>query len=287
MRDSAVRVKTTSFSASATASACAGAARRRAAASCARRAWRGRRARRRARRYISGRVISVRKPREPKLTPRIGTSRPLRRCGRPSPAACRRRRARARDRPRPAVSSRVDDLARGAGGSSAAASVVHTASTPRARSHASSSTSVSRGRVRPGLATMPMRISVGAFGAAIAGVTVAGRRCMQELRLPSAPVIGDVDQRDARQSYFSRRRRHLGDDAGVHRRIGDEPPLPTSSRPASNCGFTSATTSASAASSAGSTGKMWRSEMNETSMVTIPDRRAEVRQRRAASGGAR
>ena len=52
------------------------------------------------------------------------------------------------------------------------------------------------------------------------------------------------------------------------------PPLPTSSRPASNCGFTSATTSAAGASSGGTTGRMWRSEMNDTSIVTMVEARA-------------
>ena len=49
------------------------------------------------------------------------------------------------------------------------------------------------------------------------------------------------------------------------------PCLPTSSRPASNCGFTSATTSAAGARNGGSAGRMCRSEMNATSIVTSVD----------------
>ena len=58
------------------------------------------------------------------------------------------------------------------------------------------------------------------------------------------------------------------------------PPLPTSARPTSNCGFTSAITGAPGLPNAGSTGSTSRSEMNETSM-TIRSTRSGSR-----SGGA-
>ncbi len=63
------------------------------------------------------------------------------------------------------------------------------------------------------------------------------------------------------------------------------PPLPTSSRPASNCGFTSATTSAPGARSGTMAGRTCRSEMNETSIVTMSKARAScgklIRRQRA------
>ncbi len=51
------------------------------------------------------------------------------------------------------------------------------------------------------------------------------------------------------------------------------PPGPTSVRPASNCGLTSATTVPPGASSAGTTGRICASEMNETSIVTSANAR--------------
>ena len=65
----------------------------------------------------------------------------------------------------------------------------------------------------------------------------------EELALPSAPVIGDGVDGHARQSYLSGRGRHLVEHARVDGRVADDA-LPPPSRPASNCGFTSATTSA-------------------------------------------
>ena len=59
-------------------------------------------------------------------------------------------------------------------------------------------------------------------------------------------------------------------------------PLRTSSRPASNCGFTSATTSAPRRSSGGTTGRIWRSEMNDTSMMTMSTGPGRSRERQAA-----
>ena len=93
-----------------------------------------------------------------------------------------------------------------------AASVDHTASTPRSRSQASSSTSVSRAAVRPGLTTMPIRIRSGSSRPQ----DLTSLRCIRNSLLPSAPVIGESIEPDALQSYFSGRGGHLGDDARVH-----------------------------------------------------------------------
>src|SRR5262245_3919876 len=82
----------------------------------------------------------------------------------------------------------------------------------------------------------------------------ACRRCSMNSRLPSAPVMGD--------SIMPMRANPTPAAAAVTSACTrawtpgslTSPPRPTSSRPASNCGLTSATTSASGARSAGTTG---------------------------------
>ena len=96
------------------------------------------------------------------------------------------------------------------------------------------------------------------------------RRWSRNSRLPSVPAIGEsVSPTRANPSASA-----AADDL-VDRRVRGPPgrarcPLcRLRARPASNCGLTSATTSAPGASSGGTTGRMWRSEMNETSIVTM------------------
>ena len=60
-------------------------------------------------------------------------------------------------------------------------------------------------------------------------------------------------------------------------------PLRTSLRPASNCGLTSAMTSAPGRSTGGTTGRIRRKEMNDTSIQTISTGPGEIRQRQVAS----
>ena len=101
-----------------------------------------------------------------------------------------------------------------------------------------------------------------------AGAMVAGprRACTRNSTLPSAPRSGDgTTPRTPRPA-----RVEPGDDLAQHRRVhlgiaDDAPPGRRGRGPASNCGFTSSTNSASSVVSASRLGATVRSEMNERS----------------------
>ena len=84
--------------------------------------------------------------------------------------------------------------------------------------------------------------------------------------MPSAPVIGDAIERAHAEPELVEAGHDLLDDRAPwtsgSRTI---PPLPTRARPASNCGLTSRTNSASGVVSARRCGATVRNEMNETS----------------------
>src|SRR5687767_965121 len=100
---------------------------------------------------------------------------------------------------------------------SLAASVDHTASTPRSRSHPSSSTSVSRAAARPGLTATPIRILSSPQALKPSSPQV-------EEKLLVALGAGDwrINHCDSLQSYFSGRHRHVVDHARVHVRVVHE-----------------------------------------------------------------
>ena len=224
MRDSAVRVKTTSFSTGDVGVGLAGAAGPgRQHHPLVERA-RGRRAPRRARRSSSGRVISVRNPRLPKLTPRIGTSRPAAgdAVGHAEQRAVAAEHDHQVDRGRPGRRATRPAPAAPASSAARCPALEHGVDAARRRASARElGQRVAGGRRGRGLATMPMRMV--ACGQRGRGAGAAGTR-----GCPCAPVIGDGVDRQARPSYRSRLRRHLGDDARVHARDRGRRPWPTS-----------------------------------------------------------
>ena len=114
---------------------------------------------------------------------------------------------------------------------------------------------------------MPTRVTEGA-GIRRPHGGRGGRRWSRNSTLPFWPVMGDgveptrVNPTSAPAAATSSSTRACT--AGSRMT-----PLRTSSRPASNCGFTSATTSAPSRRTAATAGRIWRSEMNETSMTTM------------------
>ena len=143
---------------------------------------------------------------------------------------------------------------------------------PRASSHAATAARCGAAAASPCLATRPIRRDGHAASAGAAGTPGC----------PVAPVMGEGVSAIGRQSYCTAAAR-TSSSHDARGRPGRAPArrARTSSRPASNCGFTRATTSAvgrrrAAARPAGCA----RSEMNETSMVMTsngPGRSAGVR----------
>src|SRR5687768_13794820 len=146
----------------------------------------------------------------PIFTARIGMSRPLSAMAFaiassvPSPPSTTKRSACAGISVRSAVAREPDP-------NSLAASVDHTASTPRSRSHASRSTSVSRAAASPGLTAIPIRILSGPQD-----LRASGPEMYQEFFVAFGTGDWGINHRDSLQSYFSRRRGHVGDNARVH-----------------------------------------------------------------------
>ena len=129
-----------------------------------------------------------------------------------------------------------------------------------------------RRRSRPAVPSRTMPDTFGPIGAAssLRDRYCGALRCSRNSWLPLAPVIGDgVMATRAKPTSARRGRDALDAPAACTSGSRTMPPLPTSPRPASNCGFTSATTSAprrqQRRARAGGSG---RSEMNETSMMT-------------------
>ena len=94
------------------------------------------------------------------------------------------------------------------------------------------------------------------------------RRCTKNSRLPSAPTIGDGASATGLNPIRSAADRTSSTTRLCTAASVTTPRLPTSARPASNCGLTSATTSPSGLSSGGSGASTSLREMNETSTVT-------------------
>ena len=141
----------------------------------------------------------------------------------------------------------------------------------RFRNHADGAHhSIGRGAPRPA----PRRSLAGTRPAPLAALLSRWRK---NSRLPVSPVIGDsvMAWRTNPTSAAARDASSTTRACTAGSRI--TPFLPTSARPASNCGFTSATTSAPSRSSGGTLGKMCRNEMNDTSMVTMSNECWQVR----------
>src|SRR5258706_3587767 len=93
------------------------------------------------------------------------------------------------------------------------------------------------------------------------------RRWSRNSTLPFAPVIGD----GVEATGLNPTSRAAAETSSTTRdwiAVSRMTPLRISLRPASNCGLTIAITSAPGRRRGGTTGRIWRSEMNETSMVT-------------------
>ena len=192
-----------------------------------------------------GSVISVRNPRLPKFTPRIGTSRPASpmRAAMPSSVPSPPRTTTRSERRQVARLRRASPSARLSGRRASGACRFRTPARCRARAASRSQRRQARRR--------GVKAALGDDADAVE----SGRSCVGRggggTRGCLAPVAGDGVRPVRRQSYPSAAAVDFSHDARVDGRRPNDSALPTSSRPASNCGFTSATTSAPGRSSGG------------------------------------
>ena len=91
----------------------------------------------------------------------------------------------------------------------------------------------------------------------------------EELAVAGSPVIGDSVMACADQSYLSGRARRLLDDARLHRRIANDTFLADFRASGLELRLHQRDDVGPFAQQRRHRGKMWRSEMNDTSMVTI------------------
>ena len=174
--------------------------------------------------YSSGSVASVRKPRLPKLTPRIGTSTPSVTAQSAPTAACRRRRERPAGRRRRRAPACPPPAARPLPASAPRWPSRRPRSSPRAASQASIAIRCGVASRRCDLATMPTRGHADILYNDPSLLTIAVERGVDRARDPdAAPEFGDravhvidlgrpaADQILAHRGDGSRRAEHLGD----------------------------------------------------------------------------